>query len=186
MVFDMSRLAEESVKTFNEVNRAFLRLFDPAFYFQLSEDEITDSITAFMNGTAEIWELGLRGWMDFLKAVWKGDADEMIEAYLRYLSKLEDAVGRMMDNPLASAYLNKLNEGYLKSIQLIQSMNDYLFHTLGLATKKDIIALGEAYVDLKGDLKKEMKSLKEAETESLNELKGELVKLRKSLEKLKR
>ncbi|MEM4524689.1 MAG: hypothetical protein QXF29_06305, partial [Archaeoglobaceae archaeon] len=79
-----------------------------------------------------------------------------------------------MNNAVVSAIVNAINKAYLRGLQNIQNFMSTILHSMGMVSRKDIIALSEAYVDLKGDIKKEARKIRE-----------EIKILREEIEKIK-
>ncbi len=175
-MFEISRLFEEYLKTLNAINSTLMKFFDIKTYFRLSDEEIAESIRAFYNLYLENARLTLKALNDLSSAFLKGDPDEFIRVYTSILTEFEDVYAKVMETPLLVAYLNEINKFYLRLLQGFQNFNNYVFHALGLVTRKDIVALSEAYVDLKGDIKKETRRLKK-ELEEIKSLLKEVVKL---------
>lgn len=175
-MFEISRLFEEYLKTLNAINSTLTKFFNIKTYFKLSDEEIAESIRAFYGLYLENMKLALKTLNDLSSAFLKGDPDEFIKAYTSILTKFENVYAKVMETPLLVAYLNEINKLYLRFLQGIQNYNNYVFHALGLVTRKDIVALSEAYVDLKGDIKKETRKLKKELEEIKKLLKEEVVK----------
>ncbi|RLI81353.1 hypothetical protein DRP07_07540 [Archaeoglobales archaeon] len=174
--FVSPRFIEESFKTFTAINETFWKFFDVSYFFkELKEEEIEESFSKITSFYAELLEFSLKFWKEIFDAVQKGDPDEVVKTYLFNLSELEDIYARRMDNMLIIAYLDEINKAYLTLLNNLQSVNNAIFHSLGLVTRRDVVALSEAYVDLKGDIKKESRKIRR-----------EIQELRKSVERIER
>ncbi|MDI9646163.1 MAG: hypothetical protein QFX40_05655 [Archaeoglobales archaeon] len=171
-------MMEDIFKTFKTFEEFLMKLIDPKTYLgELSEEEIKDSIEKYYSGIFSIFQLNF----DYSTKIWQkifaGDVENVLATYLEYLSKLEDVVNKMSDNVLYSAYINALNSNYLRFLTTLQNINGAILHNLGLVSRKDIVALAEAYVDLKGDIKKETRVVRK----DIAEIKNMLVELQKEM-----
>ncbi len=163
-------MLDEIFKTFKAINEFTLTLLDPNTYFRdIKPEDFQKFMFDFANGFLKIYQLNIETFFKIMQEMPKGDAEAMLNIYLAYLNKIEDLFAEMSDNDVMAAYINALNKAYLRYLRFIQTLNTSVLHNLGLASRKDIIALAEAYVDLKGDIKREsrrilreIKNLKEA------------------------
>jgi N-methylhydantoinase B/oxoprolinase/acetone carboxylase alpha subunit len=112
--------------------------------------------------------------IDLTQALMKGDADAVIVAISRGMERIEAIYSEYMNNAVVSAIVNAVNRVYLRSLQNLQNFTSAILHAMGMVSRKDVIALSEAYVDLKGDIKKESRKIRE----ELKLLREELGKIR--------
>ncbi len=153
-------MIDEMLKTFKALNEFTMTLLDPNTYFRdVKPEEFQKFLIDFANGVAQIYRLSFETSLRIMAELPKGDPEVMLNIYLNYISQMEDIFAEMSDNDVIAAYINALNKAYLRYLMLIQNLNNAALHSLGLASRKDIIALAEAYVDLKGDIKRESRRL---------------------------
>lgn len=153
-------MLDEMAKTFKAVNDFIKTLFDPTTYLgDISPKEFGEFYNDTANCFFKIYSLNAETYMKMVAESQRGDTEAVLNTYLDYISKLEDTFAELMDNAVVAAYVNLLNKIYLRSLLLIQNLNNAFFHSMGLATRKDIVALSEAYVDLKGDIKRETRKI---------------------------
>jgi len=153
-------MLDEFAKTFKAVNDFVATLIDPRTYLgDISPDEFGEFYADVANCFFRISTLNAETYAKIIADMQRGDAESALNTYLNYISKMEDTFAELMDNAVVAAYINYLNRIYLRSLLLIQNINNALFHSMGLATRRDIIALSEAYVDLKGDIKRETRRI---------------------------
>ncbi len=170
--------AEEMVKTIKAMNDLVQTLFDPRTYFgKLEPDEIREFLSDLAKGYLEISQLNMETYFKILSELPKGDAEEILKIYLGYISKLEDIFAKMSDNPVYSAYVNAINKMYVRTLRTIQNFNSAVLHSLGFVSRRDVVALSEAYVDLKGDINRESRRI----LEEVKALRQELEKLKKEV-----
>ncbi|MCS7122237.1 MAG: hypothetical protein NZ895_06540 [Archaeoglobaceae archaeon] len=146
---------------------------DPKTYLgEITDDEIKQSIAQITNGYFKIltlnYEYSIKIWQKLMIA----DLDGFLDTYLEYLSNLEDRVAEMVNTPLYAATVNAINRAYMNYLSLIQNMNSAVLHSLGLVSRKDVVALSEAYVDLKGDIKRESRKVLQEIAKLKEELKS--------------
>jgi hypothetical protein len=154
-------MMEELFKTGRTFQELYLKLLDPKTYLgELTQDEINESLSKFTEGFFRIFQLNFEYWMKAMEKIMAGDADGALEVYLQYISALEDTAAEMADSPLYSAFINAFNTSYLRSLISLQNLNSAFLHNLGLVSRRDVIALAEAYVDLKGDIKRETRMIR--------------------------
>jgi hypothetical protein len=170
-----ARLLGEAFKTAKTFNEFFLTLIDPRTYYKdLDEEEIQE----FYSSTSKLFfELNRAYWglmIDLTQALMKGDADAVIVAISRSMERIEAIYSEYMNNAVVSAIVNAVNRVYLRSLQNLQNFTSAILHAMGMVSRKDVIALSEAYVDLKGDIKKESRKIRE----ELKLLREELGKIR--------
>lgn len=170
-----AKFLEEAFKTAKALNEFFITLVNPKTYFREIEDK---EIEDFYRNTAKLFlELNRAYWgffFDFTQAIAKRDSEEVIKAVNKAMERFEVAYAEYMDNPVVSAIINAINSAYLRNLAGFQNFMSGMLHAMGMVSKKDVIALSEAYVDLKGDIKKESRKIRE-----------EIKFLREELEKLK-
>ncbi|MFN3384322.1 MAG: hypothetical protein ACK401_05445 [Archaeoglobaceae archaeon] len=170
-----AKLIEETFKSAKALNEFVLTLMSPKTYFkELEEREIEDF---YLNSTKLFFELNKSYWgfvFELTQALAKGEGEEVIKAVNKAMDRFETAYAEYMNNAVVSAIINSINSAYLRSLANIQNFTSALLHAMGMVSRKDIIALSEAYVDLKGDIKKESRKIRE-----------EIRVLREELEKLK-
>lgn len=171
-----ARLLEELFKNAKALNEFFLTLMDPRTYFRDLKDE---EIEEFYRSSAKLAiELG-KAYRDFffelVQALAKRDSDEVIKAINRAMDRFGTIYEEYMNNAVVSAFINAINSAYLQSLVNLQNLTSAMLHAAGMVSRKDIIALSEAYVDLKGDIKKESRKIRE-----------EIRALKEELEKIKR
>jgi hypothetical protein len=170
-----ARLLEEAFKTAKTFNEFFLTLIDPRTYYkELDEEEIQE----FYSSISKLFfELNRAYWglmIDLTQALMKGDAGAVILAISRGMERIEAIYSEYMNNAVVSAIVNAVNRVYLRSLQNLQNFTSAILHAMGMVSRKDVIALSEAYVDLKGDIKKESRKIRE----ELKLLREELGKIR--------
>ena len=170
-----ARLLEEAFKTAKTFNEFYLTLIDPRTYYkELDEEEIQE----FYSSISKLFfELNRAYWglmIDLTQALMKGDADAVIVAISRGMERIEAIYSEYMNNAVVSAIVNAVNRVYLRSLQNLQNFTSAILHAMGMVSRKDVIALSEAYVDLKGDIKKESRKIRE----ELKLLREELGKIR--------
>ncbi|ADC65568.1 hypothetical protein Ferp_1417 [Ferroglobus placidus DSM 10642] len=154
-------MVEEFWRTYKKLFELYAKLSDPRTYFgELTEEEINESLSKIFNGFAKLGNLNLNYLIELYGNVLKGNPEEVLKTNLDYLEKLEDTIAEIVDNPLYSAYINFVDRVFLNYLITLQNINNAIFHSIGIPTRRDIVALSEAYVDLKGDLKKEFRALK--------------------------
>jgi len=147
----------------------WLKAADPRTYLKdVTQEELMEFGSKLMNYSLNFWQISSEYMAKMYSALIRGDAEEILNVQLEYLSKLEDAVAELANTAVYSAYVNAINRAYMNQLILMQEFSNALFHSLGIPTRKDIVALSEAYVDLKGDIKREMR-----------EIKGELAEMKK-------
>ncbi len=153
-------MLDEIAKTFKAVNDFMKTLLDPTTYLgDVTLKEFGELYNDIANCFFKISSLNAETYLKAITEMQRGDAESLLNLYLNYISNLEDIFADLMDNPVMAAYINILNKIYLRSLLLIQNLNNAFFHSMGLATRKDIVALSEAYVDLKGDIKRETRRI---------------------------
>uniref|UniRef100_A0A7C3UI72 Poly(3-hydroxyalkanoate) polymerase subunit PhaE n=1 Tax=Geoglobus ahangari TaxID=113653 RepID=A0A7C3UI72_9EURY len=153
-------MLNEIAKTFEAVNDFIRTLFDPTTYLgDLSPKEFEEFYNDIVNCFFKVSFLNAETYLKAITEMQRGDTESILNLYLNYISNLEDIFADLMDNPVIAAYLSQLNKLYLRSLHFIQNLNNAFFHSIGLATRKDIVALSEAYVDLKGDIKRETRRI---------------------------
>ena len=170
-----ARLLEEILKTAKTINEFFITLSDPKTYFkELKEEEIEQFYT---NTSKLFFELNRAYWglvIDLTQAFIKMDAEGVLKAISSGMDRFESIFAEYTNNPVFSAFLNTVNMAYLRSLQNLQTLMSAILHSMGMVSRRDIIALSEAYVDLKGDIKKESRKIRE----ELRLLKEEIEKIR--------
>uniref|UniRef100_A0A7C3REA4 Uncharacterized protein n=1 Tax=Archaeoglobus fulgidus TaxID=2234 RepID=A0A7C3REA4_ARCFL len=170
-----ARLLEEILKTAKTINEFFITLSDPKTYFkELKEEEIEQFYT---NTSKLFFELNRAYWglvIDLTQAFIKMDAEGVLKAISGGMDRFESIFAEYTNNPVFSAFLNTVNMAYLRSLQNLQTLMSAILHSMGMVSRRDIIALSEAYVDLKGDIKKESRKIRE----ELRLLKEEIEKIR--------
>ena len=170
-----ARLLEEILKTAKTINEFFITLSDPKTYFkELKEEEIEQFYT---NTSKLFFELNRAYWglvIDLTQAFIKMDAEGVLKAISGGMDRFESIFAEYTNNPVFSAFLNTVNMAYLRSLQNLQTLMSAILHSMGMVSRRDIIALSEAYVDLKGDIKKESRKIRE----ELRSLKEEIEKIR--------
>jgi len=170
-----ARLLEEILKTAKTINEFFITLSDPKTYFKELKDE---EIEQFYTNTSKLFfELNRAYWglvIDLTQAFIKMDAEGVLKAISGGMDRFESIFAEYTNNPVFSAFLNTVNMAYLRSLQNLQTLMSAILHSMGMVSRRDIIALSEAYVDLKGDIKKESRKIRE----ELRLLKEEIEKIR--------
>ena len=170
-----AKLLEEILKTAKTINEFFITLSDPKTYFkELKEEEIEQFYT---NTSKLFFELNRAYWglvIDLTQAFIKMDAEGVLKAISGGMDRFESIFAEYTNNPVFSAFLNTVNMAYLRSLQNLQTLMSAILHSMGMVSRRDIIALSEAYVDLKGDIKKESRKIRE----ELRLLKEEIEKIR--------
>ncbi|MEM3179107.1 MAG: hypothetical protein QXW81_04125, partial [Archaeoglobaceae archaeon] len=112
--------------------------------------------------------------IEISQALAKRDSEEVIKAFTRAMERFEVLYAEYMDNPVVSAIINSINSAYMRTLMNLQSFMSAVLHSMGMVSRKDIIALSEAYVDLKGDIKKESRKIRE----EIRVLKEEIEKIK--------
>lgn len=170
-----AKFLEEAFKTAKAVNEFFLTLINPKTYFKdLEEREIEEF---YRNSVKLFFELNKAYWgflIEFTQAIAKRNSEEVIKAVNKAMERFEIAYAEYMDNAVVSAIINAINSAYLRSLANFQNFTSEILHTIGMVSRKDVVALSEAYVDLKGDIKKESRKIRE----EIKELKDEIAKLK--------
>lgn len=170
-----AKLLEEAFKTAKALNEFFLTITDPRTYLkELEEKEIEEF---YVNSSKLLLELNRTYWgfvIDFTQALMKREPDGIIMAISKAMENFEKLYAEYMDNAVVSAIVNAINSAYLRSLQNIQNFTSAFLHSMGMVSRKDIIALSEAYVDLKGDIKKESRKI----LEELRQIREEISKIR--------
>ncbi|MCX8204053.1 MAG: hypothetical protein N3H31_00045 [Candidatus Nezhaarchaeota archaeon] len=179
MVDDLPVELEKTLKAYSD----FLnKLFSVSTYFRgLTWDEFRDSLAVSLVVLAKTWQLSNEYWYESLRRLLAIDLDGALSVYLEYLSRLEDVAAEVANTPLYAAYVNAVNKFYINCLTLLQNVDSAILHALGLATRRDIVALGEAYVDLKSDLKREFRGVREGVAklrEAIDELRKEVTVLK--------
>lgn len=155
-----SKFFEELFKTAKTFNEFFLTLTDPRTYFkEISEEEFQE----FYKNTAKLFfELNKVYWgflLDLTSATMRRDGEGITRAISDVMIRIEELYAEYMDNPVVSAWVNTINSIYMRSLLNLQNFMSAVLHSLGMVSRRDIIALSEAYVDLKGDIKKESRKV---------------------------
>ncbi len=170
---------EELFKTARAFNEFLLTISDPRTYFkELSDQEFEEF---YKNSGKLILELNRAYWgflFELSKALAKGDSDEIARAVGDAMARFEEIYADYMDNPVVSAWINSINSAYMRSLLNLQNFTSAMLHALGMVSRRDIIALSEAYVDLKGDIKKESRKI----LEEVRALKEKIEKMEKPRE----
>lgn len=169
---------EEFFKTAKAFNEFFLTVTNPRTYFkELSEEEFNEF---YKNSVKLIFELNRAYWgflNELTKAIAKRDSEEIARVIGNTMSRIEELYAEYMDNAVVSAWINAINSAYMRSLLNLQNFTSSILHSLGMVSRKDVIALSEAYVDLKGDIKKESRKIME-EIRALRERVEKLEKVR--------
>ncbi len=153
---------EELFRTAAAFNEFLLTLMDPRTYFkEISEKEFEEF---YANSGKLILELN-KAYLGFLfdlsKALAKGDSDEIAKTIGNAMERFEDIYADYMNNSVVSAWINSINSVYMRSLLNLQNFTSAILHAFGMVSRRDVIALSEAYVDLKGDIKKESRKIME-------------------------
>ncbi|MEM3139083.1 MAG: hypothetical protein QXU17_02645 [Archaeoglobaceae archaeon] len=171
-----SKFFEEVFKTAKAFNEFFLTVTNPRTYFkELSEEEFDEF---YKNSVRLIFELNKAYWgflNDLTKAFAKRDAEEIARSIGNAMARIEEIYAEYMDNAVVSAWVNAINSAYMRTLLNLQNFTSAILHSLGMVSRKDVIALSEAYVDLKGDIKKESRKI----LEEIRVLKEKIEKLEK-------
>lgn len=174
-----TKFFEEIFKTAKTFNEFFLTVTNPRTYFkELSEEEFDEF---YRNSSKLFFELNKAYWgflLDLTTAFTKGDSEEIAKAIGTAMARIEEIYAEYMDNAVVSAWVNAINSVYMRNLLNLQNFTSAILHSLGMVSRRDVIALSEAYVDLKGDIKKESRKI----MEEIRALKDKLEKI----EKLKR
>lgn len=168
---------EEFFKTAKTFNEFFLTVTNPRTYFkELTEEEFNEF---YKNSVKLIFELNKAYWgffNDLTKAFAKRDSEEIARAIGNAMARIEEIYAEYMDNAVVSAWVNAINSAYMRTLLNLQNFTSAILHSLGMVSRKDVIALSEAYVDLKGDIKKESRKI----MEEIRVLKEKVEKLEKA------
>ncbi|MEM3927649.1 MAG: hypothetical protein QXT07_01725 [Archaeoglobaceae archaeon] len=170
-----AKFLEEVFKNAKALNEFFLTLIDPKTYFRDLKDEEIEEF--YRSSLKLVLELNKAYWgfvFEFTQALAKGEGEEVVKVVNKAMERFENAYAEYMNNAVVSAFINMMNSAYLRSLANIQNFTSALLHAMGMVSRKDVVALSEAYVDLKGDIKKESRKIRE-----------EIRVLREELEKLK-
>lgn len=152
---------DEFLKTYKRAMEFWLKVTDPRTYLrELTPEEIQESISKYFEGSLKIMKETAEYSVILAGKMMQGDPDEVMKKYLEYISKLEDTVAEMANTPLYSAYINALNRIFLGQLYILQRTNSAILHSLGIPSRDDVVALAEAYVDLKGDIKRESRMIR--------------------------
>jgi len=168
---------EELFKTANVFNEFLLTITNPKTYLK----EITDQeFEEFYKNTGEmILELNRAYWgflFELSAALAKRDSEEVFKAVGNAMERFEEIYAKYMNNAVVSALINSVNSAYMRSLLNLQNFTSAMLHTFGMVSRRDVIALSEAYVDLKGDIKKESRKI----LEEVRALKEKIEKMEKS------
>ena len=175
-IWDEMQKYLETLSEFTQVMLDFRTYFG-----DLDPSEIADFFEILTRAYYKLLQLNAETYFKLISQLPKGDVEEFLKIYLEYIPKLEDIFAEISDNPVYSAYVNVLNRFYLKYLKSIQNFNSAILHSLGLVSRRDIIALSEAYVDLKGDIKRETRRI----LREVRELKEEIKKKEERKEEVK-
>ncbi len=170
-----AKLIEETFKSAKALNEFVLTLMSPKTYFRELEDKEIEDF--YINSTKFFFELNKAYWgfvFELTQALAKGEGEEVVKVVNKAMDRFETAYAEYMNNAVVSAIINSINSAYLRSLASIQNFTSAFLHAMGMVSKKDVIALSEAYVDLKGDIKKESRKIRE----EIRILREELEKLR--------
>lgn len=166
---------EEVFKSAKALNEFFLTLMDPKTYFKDLKDE---EIEEFYRSSAKLaLEFNKAYWgfvLELTQALAKGGGEEVMKVFNKAMDRFETIYAEYMNNAVVSAFINSINSAYLRSLASLQNFTSALLHAMGMVSKRDVIALSEAYVDLKGDIKKESRKIRE----EIRILKEELEKIK--------
>lgn len=166
-------MLEEFEKTFKAFNDFVKKLLDPKTYLgEITDEEIKSSISQITDCYIKMSNLNYEYSIKIFQKLMVADLDGFLESILEYLSSLEDRVAEMINNPLCAAVVNALNRSYINYMTFIQNLNSAMLHSLGLVSRKDIVALSEAYVDLKGDIKRESRKILQEIEKIREEIRG--------------
>lgn len=157
-----TKFFEEVFKTAKTFNEFFLTLTNPKTYFkELSEEEFEEF---YKNSSKLLFELNKAYWgflIDLTNAFAKRNSEEIAKAISNAMVRIEEIYAEYMDNAVVSAWVNAINSVYMRSLLNLQNFTSAILHSLGMVSRRDVIALSEAYVDLKGDIKKESRKILE-------------------------
>lgn len=166
-------MVNEFLETYKRILEFWIKLSNPRTYLQnITHEELLDFTFKLTSGVFKIWQINAEYLAKIYQKMMEGDPEEILKTQLDYISKLEDVVAETADSPVYSAYVNALNRAYINQLLLLQEFSNALFHSVGLPTRKDIVALSEAYVDLKGDIKREVREIKKELREVKRVLEG--------------
>ncbi|MCS7118707.1 MAG: hypothetical protein RMH75_01405 [Archaeoglobaceae archaeon] len=170
-----TKFFEEAFRTAKVFNEFLLTLMNPRTYLRELEDR---EIEEFYHKNAKLlFELNKAYWgflIEITQALARRDSGGVVRAVTATMERLEIIYAEYMDNAVISAIINSINNAYLRSLQSLQNFMSAFLHSMGMVSRKDIIALSEAYVDLKGDIKKETRKIRE-----------DIRSLREEIEKIK-
>lgn len=153
---------EEVLKTATAFNEFLLTLMNPRTYFkEISEKELEEFYTNSGKLILELNKAYLGFLFDLSKAFAKGDSDEIAKTVGSAMAKFEEIYADYMNNSVVSAWINSINSAYMRSLLNLQNFTSAILHAFGMVSRRDVIALSEAYVDLKGDIKKESRKIME-------------------------
>lgn len=168
---------EELFKTAKAFNEFLLTLIDPRTYLkEITEQEFEEF---YKNSGEMIFELNRACWgflFELSAALAKRDSEEVFKAVGNAMERFEEIYAKYMNNAVVSALINSVNSAYMRSLLNLQNFTSAMLHALGMVSRKDVIALSEAYVDLKGDIKKESRKI----LEEVRALKEKIEKMEKS------
>ena len=151
---------EEMLKTFESYLEFLSKVSDPRTYLGgVSNEEIADYSSKLLSATLDAYRISFEYFFRITQKFMEGDLDAALEAYLSYISELEDLSAKAADNAVYAAYVNTLNRVYMYYLIFLQNSINAFLHSIGMVTRRDIVALAEAYVDLKGDIKKETRKI---------------------------
>jgi len=154
-------MLNEFLKTYEKAAEFWLKLADPRTYLRgVKPEELREFSFNATAGFLKLWQISIEYSTKIFQAMLRGDPDEILNTQLEYISRVEDVIAEIADNPVYSAYVNAINKAYLSQVLAMQEFSNAVFHSLGLPTRKDIVALAEAYVDLKGDIKRDVRNLR--------------------------
>lgn len=156
------RYFEEIFKTATAFNEFLLTLMNPRTYFkEISEQELEEFYSNCGKLILELNRAYFGFLMDISKALARGDSDEIVRTVSNAMERFEEIYADYMNNSVVSAWVNSINSAYMRSLLNLQNFTSAMLHALGMVSRRDIIALSEAYVDLKGDIKKESRKIME-------------------------
>ncbi|MCX8172840.1 MAG: hypothetical protein N3D09_04430 [Archaeoglobaceae archaeon] len=172
-----TKFFEEVFKTAKTFNEFFLTLTNPRTYFkEISEEELDEF---YKKSSKLFFELNKAYWgflFDLTTAFAKRNGEEISRAINNAMIRIEEIYADYMDNAVVSACVNAINSAYMRILLNLQNFTSAILHSLGMVSRRDVIALSEAYVDLKGDIKKESRKI----LEEIRDLKERVEKIEKA------
>ncbi len=174
----MFQIFQEALNAYEKFVEFTSELLNPKTAYNLTAEEINEFFSKTLQGFLKIWSISFEYWTDVYLKMIAGDPDKVLAIHLRYISEFEDTVSEMVNNAVWAAYVNAIDKIYRRYLLLVQNITSAMLHSIGAPSRRDVVALAEAYVDLKGDIKKEVRAVR-SEIENIKKLISEIKEGRK-------